>query len=103
MSNAVDDAVSQHEEQKDREVEGHEDALSTTDELVVDELRQDDSLLGNVVRSPLQMSDSKCELSSSKPFWATRNRVLQNYPRKKSPGEMGEVNASGYKECNKVT
>jgi hypothetical protein len=115
MSNAVDDVVSQHEEQKDREVEEHEDALSTTDELVVDDLRQDDSLLGNVVRSPLQMSDSKCELSSSKPFWATlegpawlypgfvkdeahhpwfkyaRNRLLPNYPRKKSPGEMGDV------------
>jgi hypothetical protein len=37
MTNAVDDVVSQQDEQKDREVDEQEDALSTTDELIIDD------------------------------------------------------------------
>jgi hypothetical protein len=79
------------------------------------ERRQEDALQGNALRSPLQIHEEKCDQDSTKPFWATlkapewlypafiikdeerhpwykyvRNRLLKNYPRKKSITEMGD-------------
>jgi hypothetical protein len=68
---------------KDREEDEELDALSTTDELEVDtryERRQESVLQGNALRSPFQIHEEKCDLDSTKPFWATLKAPEWLYP-----------------------